>query len=263
MNATAKIVKYELHDVLRSKWVIIYALFFLIITDLLFRFGGDSARVIISLMNVVLIIIPLISIIFGTMYIYNSREFVELLLSQPINRRSLFRGMYAGLTLPLAGGYLLGVGLPFALHASHEEQYLGQFVFLLLSGVFLTFIFIGLAFLISVGFEDKVKGLGVSILFWLFFAVIYDALFLFFMFLFGDYPLEKVGIALTLLNPVDLARIFLLLKLDISALMGYTGAVFHKFFGSMWGIFISLAAMSLWAVVPYALGLWLFERKDF
>ena len=44
--------------------------------------------------------------------------------------------------------------------------------------------------------------------------------------LFADYPIERPMLGLMLANPVDLARVVLLLRFDVSALMGYTGAVF-------------------------------------
>jgi Cu-processing system permease protein len=63
---------------------------------------------------------------------------------------------------------------------------------------------------------------------WFYFSLIYDGLLLFFLFQFSDYPLEKAMIVLSSLNPIDLGRILILLKLDIAALMGYTGAVFDE-----------------------------------
>ena len=80
---------------------------------------------------------------------------------------------------------------------------------------------------------------------------------------FADYPLEQPMIALMLLNPVDLARVLLLLTFDISALMGYTGAVFEQFFGSLLGVGISTAALTLWVGVPLWLGWRFFKKKDF
>ena len=77
MTTTLKIFRYELRDVLRSRSLLAYALFFLLVTEALVRFGG-GARAALSLMNVVLLLIPLVSIVFGTMYLYASREFVEL-----------------------------------------------------------------------------------------------------------------------------------------------------------------------------------------
>jgi Cu-processing system permease protein len=263
MNIVLKIVKYELHDVIRSKWLILYALFFLLVTDGLFRFGGDSSSVIVSLMNVVLFIIPLVSIIFGTLHVYNSREFTELLLSQPINRRSLYGGLYIGLVLPLSVGFVLGVSIPFFIHGFGAESHVLIFVTLLASGVLLTFIFTAIAFLLSMLTEEKVRGFGAAIVLWLFFAIIYDGILLFITFSFSEYPLEKPIVILTMLNSIDLARVLLMLQLDVAALMGYTGATFQNFFGSMAGKLVSFGSMLLWVLIPVLWGYRLFLRKDF
>ena len=101
MTTTAKVLKYELRDVARSRAVIVYALFFLTASELLFRFSGGSAKALLSLANIALIVVPLVSLVLGTMFLYNAREFNELLLSQPVNRRQLYAGLYLGLALPL------------------------------------------------------------------------------------------------------------------------------------------------------------------
>ena len=263
MQTSAKVIKYELSDVIRSKWIVLYALFFLVVTEALFRFGGGSARALLSLSNMVLILIPLISIVFGTMYLYNARAFVELLLTQPVDRKTLFGGLYTGLALPLSAGFLAGAGLPFVFHGVEAASHATTLMTLLLSGVLLTGIFVALAFLIAVTFEDKVRGLGVAILLWLFFAVLYDGLVLLLVSAFADYPLEQPMIALMLLNPVDLARVLLLLTFDVSALMGYTGAVFEQFFGSLLGVGLSTGALLLWIAAPLTWGWRLFRKKDF
>ena len=91
MTTTAKIIRYELRDVLRSRSLIAYALFFLLVMEALLRFG-DGAKAAVSLMNIVLLLIPLVSVVFGTMYLYGAREFTELLLAQPVHRAQLFAG---------------------------------------------------------------------------------------------------------------------------------------------------------------------------
>ena len=122
MQTTAKVIKYELSDVIRSKWIVLYALFFLIVTEALFQFGGGSARALLSLSNLVLIIIPLISILFGTMYLYNARDFVELLLTQPVDRKTLFGGLYTGLAgLPLLLTGVLYGGINWLAYAWHGQ----------------------------------------------------------------------------------------------------------------------------------------------
>jgi len=79
---------------------------------------------------------------------------------------------------------------------------------------------------------------------------------------FNDYPLEKVTLALIAFNPVDLARIIMLLQLDISALMGYTGAFYKEFFGSNMGVLFSTSILMVWIVVPLWFALRIFCRKD-
>jgi Cu-processing system permease protein len=259
---TMKILKYQLQDVLRGRWALFYGVFFMLATDAFFRFGGDGPRVILSLMNVVLLVIPLMALVLGAMYLYNSREYIELLLSQPIRRSSLFAGLYAGLALPLAGAFVAGVTLPFVYHGALAGAAAALLV-LLGTGVLLTLVFVALAFAVALGTEDRIRGLGLALAVWLFFGVVYNGLMLLVIQLFHAYPLQQAVIAMSLLNPIDLGRILLLLNLDAAALMGFTGAVFQKFFGSGTGQLLSLAAMLTWLAVPLLLGRRAFLRKNF
>jgi Cu-processing system permease protein len=92
--------------------------------------------------------------------------------------------------------------------------------------------------------------------------LIYDGLLLLVLFTFNDYPLEKLTLALSSLNPIDLGRIYLMLQLDVSALMGYTGATYKDFFGSGIGLIYTLGVMVVWIVVPLLLAARSFNRKD-
>jgi Cu-processing system permease protein len=258
---TVKILRYQARDVMRSRWVPAYAVFFLLMTDALFRFGGDGERVILSLMNVVLILVPLTAVMLGVMYLYSSREYIELLLTQPIRRSELFLGLFGGLALPLSAAFAVGVGLPFLWHGAIGMG--AALPILIGTGVLLTVAFVALAFALALATEDRVKGMGLALLAWMFFAVLYNGVVLLVVQLFADYPLEKVVIGLSVLNPIDLGRILLLLNLDAAALMGFTGAVFQRFFGGATGQLISLGALSLWLFVPLALGHRTFVRKNF
>ena len=263
MSTTAKIMKYELSDVLRSRWLIAYAVFFFLVTDALIRFSGSGAKTILSLMNVVLLLIPLVTVAFGTIYLYNAREFTVLLLAQPVRRRQLFAGLYLGLAVPLSLAFVLGVGLPFVYHGLDDSVQNGTLVMLASVGVALTFVFTALAALITVKADDRVRGLGAAIGLWLLFAVLYDGIVLVLLMLFADWPLERAALGMMMSNPIDLARVLMLLRFDVSALMGYTGAVFERFFGSAGGIVLAGAALTLWAALPSLLGSRMFERKDF
>lgn len=263
MRTTVMVIGYQLRDVIRSRWLIAYALFFLVATDALLRFGGADAKALLSLANVVLLVIPLVALVFGTMHVYNAREFTELLLAQPVGRRELFAGLYLGLAVPLSAAFALGIGIPVVVHGVTGAG-LGQSAAALLAvGVALTFVFTATAFCLAVRVQDKSRGLGAAIALWLALAVLYDGLVLLLVSLFADYPLERPLLGAMLANPVDLARVVLLLRFDVSALMGYTGAVFKNFFGGPGGLAIATVALTLWVAVPTWLGVRAFQRKDF
>ena len=258
-----KILKYTLYDLSRSRWTYFYFGFYLLFTGALLALSGEVSKVVISLMNVILILCPLIATMFGIMYYYNSREFVELLLAQPIRRTDIFIGQYLGVAISLSLSLLLGIGLPFLAYGLLRSAEIWNFFTLIGNGVLLSFIFAGLAFWIALSHDNKIKGFGIAILVWLFFAVIYDGLFLLLLLYFRDYPLEGLSLGLSVLNPIDLSRILVLLKLDISVLMGYTGAVFQKFFGAWLGIGLSVLGLLMWILVPGLSMRLIANRKDF
>jgi Cu-processing system permease protein len=69
-------------------------------------------------------------------------------------------------------------------------------------------------------------------------------------------------VGITALNPIDLARILILLHLDVSAMMGYTGAIFKNFFGNQVGIIAAFTILLLWVAVPFLISLRKFRKKD-
>ena len=238
-------------------------MFYFVLGFALLFLNNDLAKAVITLMNIIIILTPLIGMMFGILYYYSSEEFTALLLAQPIQRSKIFLGQYLGLSISLTLSLVLGLGLPFLFYGLLRSAAIVDFLLLLVVGAFLHFIFVALAFNIALSTDNKIRGLGYALLTWLFLAVIYDGLFLISLVVFEEYPLDRYSLIATLLNPIDLSRILILLKLDISALLGYTGAIFQRFFGSMTGFFVSLLALTGWVVIP----LWRMNRtlrtKDF
>lgn len=253
----SRLIRYVFYDILRTRFVIFYTLFLLGSTFALFQLDADPGKVILSMMNIVLMVVPLVSIVFASIHFYNSYEFIELMIAQPINRKSVFLGQYFAVASSLSLALLTGAGLPMPFFGITPAG-----IALLYTGILLTWVFVSLAFLSAVLTRDKARAIGVALLFWFYFSLIYDGLILWIMYSFMDYPLEKITLALVSLNPVDLARIILLLQLDISALMGYTGAFYKAFFGSSAGILFSAGVLVLWVVLPVWLALRIFMRKD-
>ena len=258
-----KILKYSFYDLMRSRWSYVYFTFYLILGFVLLFLNNDVSKAIITLMNIIIVLTPLIGTIFGVMYYYNSKEFTELLLAQPINRNKIFMGQYLGISLSLTISLVLGLGIPFVLYGLFKSAEIFNFGLLLVVGSFLNFIFVALSYNIALANENKIKGFGYAILMWLFLAVIYDGVFLISLLLLNDYPLDKFSLLATMFNPIDLSRILILLKLDISALLGYTGAVFRKFFGTNLGMFVSMSVLVLWTFIPVLRMNRKLKKKDF
>lgn len=262
MELVFKILKFEFNNVFRSKWIIFFFAFFFMTSYALFSFENNTQKALLSLFNLTAYLVPLISLIFGTMYFYNSKEYIEMILCQPIKRSSLFIGLFLGTTLPLSIGFISGVLIPFIMFSDFKSG-IGLLSLLLLIGMLLTFNSIAVAFFISIKLTDKVKGLSLSIFFWLVTAILFDGFLLLIAYLLEDYPVEKFMLGLILINPIDLSRTLFILNFDISALMGYTGALFKSFFGSSLGTIVSAASLLLWIIIPTLLGLRSFNKKDF
>lgn len=252
-----KMIKYILSDILKNRIVIAYTLILLVLSFSIFTFEDSAAKGILSLLNILLFIVPLVSVIFSTIYIYNSSEFMELLVSQPLKRQSIWLSMFMGLAAALCLAVLIGVGIPVLLYAAYAPGFI-----LLACGLILSIIFVAIALWAGVRIRDKAKGIGLAIMLWLYFALLFDALVLFMLFQFADYPIEKFMVAVSMLNPIDISRILILLQIDISAMMGYTGAIFRQFFGTGMGLAITAAVLALWAVIPTWLSVKHFKTKD-
>lgn len=252
-----KLLKYSLYNILRTRFTLLYTAFLLLATFSIYNLDPDLAKVSLSLLNVVLLVVPLICIIFGTVHFYNSYEFMELMLSQPINRSTVFLSQYLAVGLSLCLAFGIGVGIPMLVYGADLAL-----LTLLLVGMMLSMVFTGLAFLASVLTRDKAKAIGITLLFWVYFSLIYDGLILYLIYVFYDYPLEHATLAMVMLNPVDLARIIMLMQLDISALMGFTGAFFQDFYGSIKGYLISFGVLIIWILIPFYFSRRVFLKKD-
>jgi len=257
MIAMLKISKYVLYDIVRNKVMIAYTLFLFIASMSFFQMEENSSKAVLSLLNIVLIVVPLVSLVFSTIHWYNSYEFIELMLTQPISRNKMLLSEYSAVSSSLIIAMLIGLGIPVLIY-----QFDATGISLVLVGCMLSLVFASIAFLASVKSRDKARGIGVALLLWFYFTLIFDGLLILLLFAFSDYPLEKFTLIVSSLNPIDLGRIFIMLQMDVSALMGYIGAIYKDFFGSSLGLMYTLGIMLLWSVVPLWLSTIAFRKKD-
>ena len=252
-----RIIKFIILDILKNKIVLLYTVLLAGFAWSAFSLEDNSTKGILTLLNIILLTVPLVAILFSTIYIYNSAEFIELLLSQPIKRRTIWISLFSGLSLSLMLGFLIGAGIPILVFAPIEVG-----IMMISIGCIISVVFVAIAFLSAILTRDKAKGIGISILLWLYFALLFDGLVLFLTFQFSDYPIEKAMIFISALSPIDISRILILLHLDVSAMMGYTGAIFKDYFGNTLGLIISFVILLLWIIVPFFISLSKFKHKD-
>jgi Cu-processing system permease protein len=253
-----KLLKYALYDILKSRFAIIYTVFLVLVAVSIYQVSDDLSKVSLSLMNILIMIVPLISAVFATTHFYNNLEFIELMLAQPVKRSQVFLSQLFAVILMLSLSIVVGFGVPMLLWGADSSL-----ITLLAVGVILSAVFTGFAFLASVITRDKAKAIGISLALWIYFSLVYDGFVLYIIYSFADYPLEKATLALVMLNPVDLGRILMLMQLDISALMGYTGAFFQQFFSSGLGVLVSAGALVIWMFWPSLIASSVFGKRDF
>ena len=262
MSIGPRLLTYVLRDVVRSRWIVATGAFFLLATDALLRFGAGGGASVLAVGSLVLLVVPLLCILFGTIYLHHAREFTGLLLAQPVTRGQLFMAQLAGMAIPMTLAIVAGLTIPFAVHGIPDGSTGASLTSVVALAGTLSLVFLSLACVVAVGFQDRVTGLAAAVGLWLLFTVIHDGAVLLVILVFSEYPLEPAVLAMMAANPVDLARVLMLLQFDASALMGYTGAVLQKTFTGREGYALATAALAAWVAVPGLLAWRLFRRKD-
>lgn len=252
-----RIVKYVAGDILRGRIVLAYAGFLLVASLGLFNLGGDTTKALVGLLSLVLMIVPLVSLVFATAHFYNTQEFVELLAAQPLPRATILLAQMIGVTLALDAALLAGIAVPVLLYAFSATG-----LTLIAVALLLTAVFTALAFVAAVLARDKARGIGAALLIWFYFGLLHDGLTLYVLFLLEDFPLEGISLTLLALNPIDLGRVLVLLQMDVSALMGYTGAMLKDLLGTGVGKLFATLVLGAWIALPVTAAVWIFRRKD-
>ena len=140
-----KIIKYVIIDILRNKIMLAYTAFLLLITLGIFNLEDNSAKGLLSLLNIILIIVPLVSLLFSAIYVYNSSEFLELLVSQPLKRKTIWLSLFTGLATSMALAFFIGAGIPILLYEATPTGFM-----MLGNGLMLSVIFVAIAMLAAV-----------------------------------------------------------------------------------------------------------------
>lgn len=252
-----KLVKYTLYDLLKSMWILAIFLFYAFTVYMLVKFGKSIEKVVISYSNLSSLTLSLFSVLLSTAYIYNNKNFLEFILSQPVKRSTFLISATLSLSLSLGISYLLGSLLSFYYLVGHSTSFLKS-VMLNLSLV-PSFVCLGVFSFLVV--EDRVKGLGFSLFLWLFFCFLYDAIVLYSIVALSEYPVEKLIFALTFLNPLDLLRLIVLMDVGVYELMGFVGKRLAEYLKNLW--FLPVLLSLFYTILLLLANLNIFKRRDF
>lgn len=250
---------YVVRDVLRSRFVIGYAVFVLLAVEALIRLSGVD-RVLPALISVVVQLVPLVSIMFAAVYVRQALPTAEMLLTQPVSRRSVFSAFYFGLAVPLALIPAVCMGVPMLLRAGSQSA---EVAILMAHAALLSATFVGIGCWAAIRRPDAVRGFALALFVWLLLAVFYDGVVLLGTRAFADYPLEGPLMIAMIVNPIDLTRVSLFAMSELSTLLGYSGAVFLRFLGGPAGVLTVGAALIVWVALPAFASWRRFLRHDF
>ncbi|MCA9990661.1 MAG: ABC transporter permease subunit [Ardenticatenaceae bacterium] len=261
----------ELRDARRNRWFLLYTIAFAGLSlalawlamsglgnDGLAGFGRTSA----SLINLVLLIVPLMGLTLGALSLAGERESGTLLylLAQPISQLELLLGKFLGLALALMAALGLGFGLTGLLIAVRGGgAQASTYLVLLLLACLLATASLSLGFLLSAAVQRGATAVGLALFLWLLLVF------------FGDLGVMGTALvlqldvnqllSLALVNPLQLFKIAAVLDLRQNLeVLGPAGTYAYRTYGSQL-MPLLVGFLLLWVTLPFLLATRLFQRR--
>lgn len=266
------VAREEYRRALETRWLFGFTVLFAALVLGLSYFGlaqsrevgfQGFARVTLSLMNLVLLIVPLTGLMLGVTSIAGDSDSLALMLAQPVRRSEVLLGRFIGLGGALTAAQALGFGgggVVIALNAGLAQM--PGFIALTVLSMALGWLTIAAALMIAAIWPDRLQAVSIALLLWLGLVVAYDLAVLGATALMRGTPLQIVLFPALLINPVDLARVLVTLAVGSGALFGPTSAVLVRMFGSTGGIALGVAVLLLETAVPLLIAARVFSRRD-
>jgi len=273
-SAIAEVGKLELKIQLRSKWMIGFGILFAVLVVGVSYYGltflgyeaefQDFYRTTVTMLNLVLIIIPVVALVACGQSLSGDPGYFEFLASQPIGRTDILLGKVAGLFVALTVitvfGFGLG-GLMIALKTNSE----GIWKYFIFVGTSITLgqVFVSLSAMLSILANRRAMAIVTALILWFFFLFIYDFIVLSASYYVEEAYLRKMLYFSLLGNPIDLARVVVLMAVGGEAALGAAGAGLLRMFGGAVTSAISAAALfAVWVAVPLGIAALVFRRQD-
>jgi Cu-processing system permease protein len=261
----------ELQDTRRSRWFLLLAVVFaglalalsLLGMSALGAIGGAGfGRTTASLLNLVILIVPLMGLLLSTLSVAGEREHGTLLtiLAQPVLLEEVLLGKFLGLAAALLGTILFGFGLAALViaHQSGSPQVGGYLVIVGYTALF-GLGYLSLGFLISAVTRRTASAVGVSLFVWLVSVFLGD------LGLIGTAVVLQLSprclLWLSLANPAQVFKLVVLegIQRNLESL-GPGGLYATEVLGD-WLTMTLTGLLVLWAVVPFAVAVLLLRNR--
>lgn len=265
----------ELKIAMRSRWTQIFAVVFAILASGVAGAGyiisgghgvQDFARTSASLVHLVVLIVPLISLMLGVLSLSLERGAAEVVFALPVARRTILAGRLFGLFLALALAQSFGFGLAGVvvwLQAGPEG--LGAFLTVLAASLVATAIFLALAALLSADAfgRRRTRALALAIVTWLVCEVFVDLAALGVATFLPSGAASRLIIGANLLNPVGALRTGALLLVEGTGAFGAASLALLRFtHGPLGATALFALSLGFWIVLPSILACRRLERTD-
>lgn len=261
----------EVRDALRNRWFILYAICFAVLSLALSyvaltgtgKFGlAGFGRTAASLINLVLLIVPLMALTIGAGALAGERErgTLEALLAQPVHRCEVLIGKYLGSIAALSSALALGFGSTGLLLATRGDSGDGmRYAAIFGLSVLLGWAMVSVGFLISALARRTTLALGVAIFVWLGLVFLGD------LGLMGGATALRMNAAellgCALVNPLQVFKLAAVSGLHRSLdLLGPAGLYASQTFGAALPAILG-AALAAWIVLPLMAASVIFAKR--
>ena len=265
------LIRKEILDAKRNRWFLLYSSIFAALSLGLSWIGlsgiGDYGlsgfgRTSASLINLILLIVPMMGLTIGASSIAGERERGTLLyvLAQPVSGIEVLLGKFVGLGLSLLTALVIGFGLSGIIIAWHGST-MQAFNYLSLVG--LTFLLalssLGIGILISSALKKADTAIGVALFAWLFLVFFGD------LGVMGSAMILNVNIekifALSLINPLQVFKLSAIFTIQGNLeVFGPVGVFAARNYGSQL-IPLLLGILTVWILLSFGGAYLIFKRK--
>jgi Cu-processing system permease protein len=275
MSRVALFAREERLLALRSRWTQIFAAVFGTLAAAVAGAGyvlsgghgvQDFARTAVSLVQLVLLLVPLTALVIGVLSLAPERGAAEMMFSQPVSRATILLGKLLGLFQALGAAQAAGFGAAgMIVYAQSGTEGVGGFLLLVLAALVTTAVFLGLAAVLAAGSvgRRRTRALALALVVWFVAVVFLDLVALGAASLLPSGTASRVLMVSSIVNPLAAVRTGALLGIEGTGAFGAGSLALFRFTGGPRGTAAVLAlSLAFWLIAPAGLAVHRLRRAD-